>query len=211
MTNSSGVSRRLTSCVLVVTTLGVMAWTSRSPALTIASTTTATTTQAATTDESRAVLAVVQRLFDAMRSRDTAAFRDVFEPSARLVGMRTRQNGEQVVQVLPWDRFGAFMASDNRAGRGSNARGRRRCASAARSRRCGPNTTSTSARRRATAAWTRFSCSRRREAGRSSRSPTRTSPRGVRPAETRSAWCPRPGCRRRSAPTSRRRASTASP
>ena len=49
-----------------------------------------------------------------IRSKDTAAFRDVFEPNAKLIGMRTRQNGEQVVQVLPWDRFGAFMASDTR-------------------------------------------------------------------------------------------------
>ena len=64
--------------------------------------------------EEQAVLATVQRLFDAMRAKDTAAFRDIFEPNARLVGMRTRQNGEQVVQALPWDRFGAFMASDTR-------------------------------------------------------------------------------------------------
>jgi hypothetical protein len=64
--------------------------------------------------EEQAVLATVQRLFDAMRAKDTAAFREIFEPNARLVGMRARQNGEQVVQVLPWDRFGAFMASDTR-------------------------------------------------------------------------------------------------
>ena len=64
--------------------------------------------------EERAVLATVQRLVDAMRAKDTAAFRDIFEPNARLVGMRTRQNGEQTVQVLPWDRFGAFMAEDKR-------------------------------------------------------------------------------------------------
>ena len=64
--------------------------------------------------EEQAVVATVQRLFDAMRAKDTAAFREIFEPNAKLVGMRTRQNGEQVVQVLPWDRFGAFMASDTR-------------------------------------------------------------------------------------------------
>jgi len=64
--------------------------------------------------EERAVLATVQRLFDAMRTKDTAAFRDIFEPNAKLVGMRARQNGEQVVQVLPWDRFASFMASDTR-------------------------------------------------------------------------------------------------
>jgi len=64
--------------------------------------------------EEQAVLATVQRLFDAMRAKDTAAFRDIFEPNAKLVGMRTRPNGEQVVQVLPWDRFGSFMAADTR-------------------------------------------------------------------------------------------------
>ena len=64
--------------------------------------------------EEQAVLATVQRLFDAMRTKDTAAFRDIFEPNARLVGMRTRQNGEALVQILPWDRFGAVMASDTR-------------------------------------------------------------------------------------------------
>src|SRR3954468_9037411 len=65
--------------------------------------------------EEQAVLATVQRLFDAMRAKDTAAFRDIFEPTARLVGMRTRPNGDQVVQVLPWDRFASFMAADTRA------------------------------------------------------------------------------------------------
>jgi len=68
-----------------------------------------------TSTEEKAVLATVQRLFDAMRTKDTAAFRDVFEPSARLVGMRTRQSGEQVVQVLPWDRFATMAATDQRA------------------------------------------------------------------------------------------------
>jgi hypothetical protein len=64
--------------------------------------------------EEMAVLATVQRMFDAMRTKDTAAFREIFEPTARLVGIRTRSNGEQVVQVLPWERFGAMMASDTR-------------------------------------------------------------------------------------------------
>lgn len=65
--------------------------------------------------EEKAVLATVQRLFDAMRTKDTAAFREIFDVNAKLVGVRTRQNGEQVIQVLPWDRFGAMMASDQRA------------------------------------------------------------------------------------------------
>ena len=71
--------------------------------------------QATPSNDEQAVLAAVQRLFDAMRTKDTAAFREIFESNAKLVGMRTRPNGEQVVQVLPWDRFGAFMASDQRA------------------------------------------------------------------------------------------------
>jgi hypothetical protein len=70
---------------------------------------------AASRTEEQAVLATVQRLFDAMRTKDTAAFREIFEPNAKLVGMRTRQTGEQVVQVLPWDRFASFVASDQRA------------------------------------------------------------------------------------------------
>jgi len=68
----------------------------------------------ASSAEEKAVLATVQRMFDAMRTKDTAAFREIFEPNARLVGMRTRANGEQVVQVLPWERFGAMMAGDTR-------------------------------------------------------------------------------------------------
>jgi SnoaL-like protein len=70
--------------------------------------------QATAASEEKAVLAVVQRMFDAMRTKDTAAFREIFEPNAKLVGMRTRPNGEQVVQVLPWDRFGTFMFNDTR-------------------------------------------------------------------------------------------------
>ena len=73
-----------------------------------------TTAQAAQTPEEKAVLATVQRMFDAMRTKDTAAFREIFEPNARLIGVRTRPNGEQIVQAIPWDRFGAFMASDSR-------------------------------------------------------------------------------------------------
>ena len=64
--------------------------------------------------EEKVVLATVQRLFDAMRTKDTAAFREIFEPNAKLIGMRTRPTGEQVVQVLGWDRFATFLASDQR-------------------------------------------------------------------------------------------------
>ena len=64
--------------------------------------------------EEKAVLATVQRMFDAMRTKDTVAFREIFEPNARLVGMRTRPNGEQVIQQLTWERFGSMMANDTR-------------------------------------------------------------------------------------------------
>ncbi len=64
--------------------------------------------------EEQAVLATVQRMFDAMRTKDTVAFREIFEPNARLVGMRTRASGEQVIQQLTWERFGSMMASDTR-------------------------------------------------------------------------------------------------
>jgi hypothetical protein len=60
------------------------------------------------------VLGVVQRFFDAMKSKDTAQFRQIFEPGARLVGMRTRPGGEEIVQVLTWQRFGEIMVSDTR-------------------------------------------------------------------------------------------------
>jgi len=71
--------------------------------------------QAASATEEKAVLATVQRMFDAMRTKDTVAFREIFLPNATLVGMRTRPTGEQTVQVLTWERFGAFMAGDKRA------------------------------------------------------------------------------------------------
>jgi hypothetical protein len=71
-------------------------------------------TSPATTDDERAVLAVVDRLFAAMRAKDSAEMRRLFEPGARLVGMRTRPNGETVLQAQSWERFAAFNASDPR-------------------------------------------------------------------------------------------------
>lgn len=46
--------------------------------------------------ESAAVVAVAERLFDAMRTRDTAAIRALFLPGARIVSV-ARQGGEVVV------------------------------------------------------------------------------------------------------------------
>ena len=71
-------------------------------------------TAAAPTADEREVLAVVERLFAAMRAKDSAAMRQLFEPGARLVGLRTRPTGEVVTQALGWERFAAFTASDRR-------------------------------------------------------------------------------------------------
>ena len=68
----------------------------------------------AATDDERAVLAVVDRLFVAMRAKDSAEMRRLFEPGARLVGLRTRPSGETVIQSLTWERFAAFAAGDSR-------------------------------------------------------------------------------------------------
>ncbi len=62
-------------------------------------------------DERREVLAVVQRLFDAMRTRDSAAMRSVFDSTGRLVSIRVRQ-GQPVVSVTPWQQFAAANARD---------------------------------------------------------------------------------------------------
>ena len=61
-----------------------------SPATTPAATISATPRMASGPGE-REVLAVAQRLFDAMRARDTAAARALFEPGARLQSVATRQ------------------------------------------------------------------------------------------------------------------------
>lgn len=72
------------------------------------------TAQAPSADD-RDVLAVVQRMFDAMRARDTAAMQSTFHPSARLVGMRPGPSGgAPIVQVLPASDFVAFMGRDAR-------------------------------------------------------------------------------------------------
>lgn len=60
------------------------------------------------------VLAVVQRLFDAMRAKDTATMLRLFDRDARLVGMRPGREGP-VVQRLTAAEFAAFVARDTRA------------------------------------------------------------------------------------------------
>ncbi len=64
-------------------------------------------------DES-AALAVVQDLFKGMRTKDTALMRSLFEPAARLTGIRTRQDGTTVLQAISAEQFIAFVAKDTR-------------------------------------------------------------------------------------------------
>ena len=55
-------------------------------------------------DEQAAVLAVVQRLWDGMKARDTAMVRSVFDPSATLSRISAR-SGEARVQLTPVSEF----------------------------------------------------------------------------------------------------------
>ena len=68
-------------------------------------------------DDAQEVLAVVQRLFDAMRTKDTAAMRQVFDSQAVLVGMRPGKDGAPPhVQRLTAAEFAAFVARDTASG-----------------------------------------------------------------------------------------------
>jgi uncharacterized protein (TIGR02246 family) len=59
--------------------------------------------------ETAAILQTVDSLFLGMKAKDTALVRRVFEPGARLVGMRPRG-----LQVLTVDQFVTFIARDTR-------------------------------------------------------------------------------------------------
>jgi len=76
-------------------------------AITVALLTTGATgsARAQTTDEAQ-VLAVAQRLFEGMRTRDTALLRSVFDSSARLVSVR-----QGIVRAEPYDGFIRAIAS----------------------------------------------------------------------------------------------------
>jgi len=56
-----------------------------------------------------AVLATVQKVFDAMRTRDTALLRQAFDTSARLAGVSTR--GTPAIRLTTPAAFGAAIAS----------------------------------------------------------------------------------------------------
>ena len=71
-------------------------------------------TSTAAPDERQAVLAVVQRLWDGMRTRDTALVRSVFDSSATLTRVATR-NGEARVQITPVSGFIEALGRSNEA------------------------------------------------------------------------------------------------
>jgi uncharacterized protein (TIGR02246 family) len=61
-------------------------------------------------DAAGEVVAVVQRLFDAMRAKDTVALRAVFHPEATLTGPGRDAQGHVVVRAVPVARFVAGVA-----------------------------------------------------------------------------------------------------
>ena len=60
--------------------------------------------------ERAAVLGTVQKVFDAMRTRDTALLRQAFDTSARLAGVSAR-NGPPTVHLTTPAAFGAAIVS----------------------------------------------------------------------------------------------------
>ncbi len=74
-------------------------------------------TQTAQTEDTKAVVAVVERFFQGMLQRDTALMRSTVDPSARLMASTTR-DGHTTISALPMDRFIASTAS--RQGEGAN-------------------------------------------------------------------------------------------
>jgi hypothetical protein len=70
--------------------------------------------QGSSTPEKEA-LAAVQKLFDAMHAKDTAAVRATFEPGARVIGIRTDSAGTHTSRALSVNEFVAFVGRDTRA------------------------------------------------------------------------------------------------
>jgi hypothetical protein len=59
------------------------------------------------------IIAVLDRMTQAMEKRDTALLTSVFAPGARLVGMRPQDRGT-TMQVLTVQQFAEFVANDKR-------------------------------------------------------------------------------------------------
>ena len=64
----------------------------------------------AATPAEQEVRAVVTKMFDAMRARDTVALRSVFDSGARLIGT-TNRDGAAVVEVTPIGEFIRVIAT----------------------------------------------------------------------------------------------------
>jgi hypothetical protein len=76
---------------IVLVSLAVVGCMTAAPAGTAPAATGGMTQTSALGPREREVIVVVERLFDAMRARDTAAARALFEPGARLQSVATRQ------------------------------------------------------------------------------------------------------------------------
>jgi len=59
--------------------------------------------------QTASIMAVVQKVFDAMRTRDTSLLSVAFDTSARLVGVRTR-DGASTITLTTASQFGAAIA-----------------------------------------------------------------------------------------------------
>jgi hypothetical protein len=89
----------------VLTSFAAAACMTSPAASTPAATSNATVQTTALGPREREVIAVAQRLFDAMRARDTAAARALFEPGARLQSVAARQG----VLTVSEDSLGMFL------------------------------------------------------------------------------------------------------
>ncbi|CAN5689582.1 hypothetical protein BH23GEM1_BH23GEM1_09310 [soil metagenome] len=98
----------MTKLALIFCALGFMACAAVGPVTQPAVTDAASAASAASAADRGAVIAVVQSLFEAMRTRDTSAIRAAFAPHAQLVSIRTVPGAAPRVQVQP---LAAFVSS----------------------------------------------------------------------------------------------------
>jgi len=71
-------------------------------------------TPATAQDDRAQIIAVVNRMFDGMRTKDTAMFRSTWIPGGKVFGLRVRQDGTSFVQQTSEQEFAAFIARDQR-------------------------------------------------------------------------------------------------
>lgn len=91
--------------LVIVTSLAACTTTAPGTAARTSATAAAPASVPALGPREREVIGVVERLFDAMRARDTAAARVLFEPGARLQSVATRQG----VLTVSEDSLGMFL------------------------------------------------------------------------------------------------------